>query len=573
MQNSDFVSSLEKEAPQCFLGPENCFTENACTFLASIVYDICWQSQTYKYVREKSPLKAYSSDVASVSPVFDLWQIVSDHFGKNPSRDNAIDLLFIINRRVCGKRQAEMTELLKYVRFNPEDYARVGLFSLPDSEYVLQSEDHIIFIKDEFTPMTDEILCKALELRIERLDSNHYDIIFFSGLPNKYANDEDYFSRLAQLDNFADVVYCKVSREYLEEAEKYKTHKAEDLREYLGNSPYRSWTIIQIGPKTIYPIPVFIMKSFVVTDSGSLFLRYYHSYDDYNQEIYSESRFCFYPNEQKTKELTKARILSYDIDRLWSFIPSDYIFFGSERLFIVQLPQKNVENKLEGRSHLSYPVWCFDKNDETLLFLQNPEMLKKERKQNKNLNQFYYMFGNIAVIPTDMTATITVLLRAIIKFLEHEGDLIHLEYWMPFVKFSYTAANVWDKEEAEYRLQEWLKKHHSEYIGLWNEFREKTICSIRGRLMKETPYENLTQDVLVDKFPFCKKEKTDIALYIRGWSSDGTKEKTQNNVRTKKRECRKQPILNLMLASFGISREQHKYLEKVYRERQKNSGQ
>jgi hypothetical protein len=89
-------------------------------------------------------------------------------------------------------------------------------------------------------------------------------------------------------------------------------------------------------------------------------------------------------------------------------------------------------------------------------------------------------------------------------------------------------------------------------------------CATKVSYPEETTYGEKAYDHLKLNydleivFPFLtdKSAMTDMNMNLVGWSQSSE---------TGKREYRKQPIRNLMLAALGINREQFKYIQKLHK--------
>lgn len=416
--------------------------------------------------------------------------------------------------------------------------SKVGITSIPSDFSFFNDYPDSHFVEGFNSSENDHKLCGALNIDIWD-EKSPLDIIISDA--RGYASQQ-----ILVLETMADEVLIQVDKSDL----MLDINKEEDEPIRLLNGKSRE--IIQIGAKNDFRQDcLFFIRSSKPNPSEevSLNLSYYECKEDFLEKK-PVGQWQFKKFSKPQKERAKNRVDAYDINFLWSFFPADYLLFCKERLFnLILVDEKPSGDGIDfaaakrNAKDYFYPVWVLDKNLDNITFFQNPRDLRRAlrnvQKEGRE-SSVLLIVGKVAVIPNDRTETYGALIRALLTLLNSESTIIRQKYWLSFVRFDYSAANVLSRDEALYRLQEWFdndREGRKEYQKKWEE-------------LKIDPY-----NIPASSFT----EETDLRLYIDTWSKDGTKDSKNPS---KKRECRRQPILNLMLYALGISREQYKYLQK-----------
>ena len=332
---------------------------------------------------------------------------------------------------------------------------------------------------------------------------------------------------------------------------------------------HKDHELIQIGEKNDADLNVlyFLVSTPALDpDEPSLRLVYYESEVAYLAEKQTGSwRFSAY-GDYGGKSSDCIRVSTYHTSRLWSLFPSDYVLFGSERRF--SLMERSIENSADIFSSVhQYPIWLMTGNLDTLEFVRTKQELKRvlvKESQNKDNDQkIYVISGRTCIIPSSPDETMSLFYRAILTLLNQPSAILRQSFWIPFIKYDYSVANLSGKDiqsEAEYRLQEWMNQHGEDYAK-WCSFKEEKPFDWKESTIASEPvsYFRRKSNAFVhfeEMFPFIKDGVTDIPMHIEGWTSDG------ENVEKRNRQPRKQAIRTLMLAALGINREQYKYLRR-----------
>lgn len=561
-ENKKLIENLRRQAPQEFKKRDAFSTAGDIEYATQVL-------AIYRSFLHETEDSEYSPKIRQAN------RVILDHFtetlfnAEDPfarMKQIALDLLFFFYRdwtrnqsrsapyyNAGQQQEIDFTILLKMAHCILDDHASVGLVGIPEyfQDNLENSQFKVSVVKIWECPI-EEMLCEIMKIDYKSADSSdvHFDAII---------SHRDNLLSLLETQEWLYLLKSMTDTLCIQISEGTMALLNEQLQMGSPSSPKGTCSLTQIRLLKDYFCYVFRI-SFAADESSqhSLTLRY-------TDETKKVSEWLFEEEERGGEGEHKFRVKAYAMEGLWSLYPRDYTFFGHERLFSCE----NANNK----EPESYPLWYGHIPDEDLVFCpasaEYKSIQKTKQGQTAQEPTAFTLCANLALIPYDPDVTIKAIYRTFYKIIyelshgSYENLQSWLRYWLPFGRFDYEAANVPSPKEAEYRLKEWFdtlplerKKEWNESFMDWERYKEK-IAADPSRFLKTD------EQSIEERFPFCK-EKTTLRLFIDSWSQDGTKIVCTNKQKkpAKKRECRQQPVLNLMLYSLGITREQYKSINK-----------
>lgn len=530
----DFMES--EQAPREFHKnnrERGALSDDACDLIATIIHDLKWPAM-FDSFRKGHKLSEFASWC------FDL---LSKHYDEYSTQAEALQMIYKLYSSSFS-RSVYKLDLFPTIDNN----SHIGITDIPENNFALNQFRRVSFIETAETTVIDRVLCSILDIKIENKNV-HPDIIISHARGNPYL-------LLSEIEDAAEDTFVQIGKD--------------DLlvdTDWLRDLQNKSHEIIQVGPKNEVSLNNYFIIRSIKDGAGTrpaLILKYYLSATDfYSKQVRGKWTFRSVNAAEKAH---KIRVEAYNIEKVWSFFPSDYILFWQEKSFNV----KSV--RPDGNLKATYPLFLLSTNLDDVYFIRDSKELSRILRRSRESDIMLYIAGNSRIIPFDSRSLEIILLKGALtllnSLLSSENPVPRLKHWLPFLAYE-GAVNVTSKEEAQYYLVDWIKIHQSDYLKVWEDYLEKW-----GKEGDAYQHFKLVFDI-EEKFPFVmdKSAQTNQRMFIKGWSSDSTVNASRSedadlkNRRTKtteaKRECRKQPIRNLMLAALGISREQFKYIQKI----------
>ena len=505
-------------------------TPDACDFIAATIHDWFWQKKFESFLcnHKLQHLSIWLED------------LLLDTYDADEEKDiiEVLNQLRVINSRRQRRDYYFDADLLSL--FEIEEDKSIGVTDLHALPIIASRYKHLSFIETTETNVIDRVLCDIYGVPIAGHDERQ-DVIL-SHL------SENPSILLSQIEDSTEVVLMQVGKNSL----------FLDM-DGLQSIKNKSREIIQIGVKNDSAYNnYFLINSFTPPSSVSLALEYYPSLSEFKYKERA-GRWVFKTVDRPKEERLKPRVETYDIKEMWSIFPSDYTLFGNERSFKVNTTLAK-ESSEEPTCPRVYPIYLINNALDDFLLINNCQELSQYlRKCLKNKGQselLLYIEGNTRIIPSNNQTLERLLLKATLFLASFTSNRKGLYYWLPFLR-NEGAANVLTKDEAKYRLLEWLAQHKPDAVEQWSLYCATKVSYPEETTLGEKAYDHLKLNYDLEiLFPFLTDESalTDMSMNLIGWSQSN-----ENG----KREYRKQPIRNLMLAALGINREQFKYIQKL----------